>query len=137
MAIKQRNDVGQFLKGSGGRPAGARNKFCAAFLNALASDFDEHGADIIRIVRCEDPSTYLKVVANLVPRELRVEGKPLSDHQLEQMSDDELAAAIEHVRAQLPKEDRPKITTPQGQLYRLENSKDSDANGGPHAKPRS
>jgi hypothetical protein len=121
MAIKQRNDVGQFLKGSGGRPAGARNKFCAAFLNAMASDFDEYGADIIRIVRCEDPSTYLKVVANLVPRELRVEGKPLSDHQLEQMSDDELAAAIEHLRAQL----------------RLENSPDSDANGGPHAKPRS
>jgi len=36
---------------TGGRARGARNKLSQAFLEAFATDFEEHGAEVIRIVR--------------------------------------------------------------------------------------
>ena len=38
---------------TGGRARGARNKLSQAFLEAFAADFEEHGAEVIRIVRME------------------------------------------------------------------------------------
>jgi Family of unknown function (DUF5681) len=53
-----------------GRPAGAKNRLQSDFLHALAEDFREHGAGVIRIARCERPVEYLKIVASLMPNEL-------------------------------------------------------------------
>jgi hypothetical protein len=53
-----------------GRPAGAKNRLQSDFLNALAEDFREHGAGVIRIARIERPVEYLKIVASLMPNEL-------------------------------------------------------------------
>ena len=36
---------------TGGRAKGARNKLSVAFLEAFAADFEEHGAEVIKIVR--------------------------------------------------------------------------------------
>ena len=83
------------LPASRGRPRGSRNKFCREFIEALQRDFQEHGADAIKIVRIEDPSTYLRVCASLMPRELTVETVAAD------LGDDELDNVIERLRNEL------------------------------------
>lgn len=53
-----------------GRPRGARSRLGDTFLNALLNDFDEHGMDAIRRVCEDDPGTYLRILASLLPKEL-------------------------------------------------------------------
>jgi hypothetical protein len=48
---------------------GSRNLLSKAFIDALAKEFQEHGAEAIRIVRVERPHEFLKVVASLLPKE--------------------------------------------------------------------
>lgn len=83
-----------FQPGKSGNPAGrpkeTRNKLGEDFIAALSSDFAEHGSAIIARVRTEAPSAYLKVVASLMSREMKVEtARPLAE-----MSDDELMAIV-------------------------------------------
>lgn len=72
----------------GGRPVGTRLKLQGKFLTALTEDFEAHGVDAIRACRLEDVSTYLKIVASLMPKELEVR-RPLAD-----MSEEDLENAI-------------------------------------------
>ena len=69
-----------------GRPKGSRNKLGEAFLDSLCDDFDKFGIEVIERVRLEHPSTYLKVVAKLLPQQLQIDAKvgvqTLSDEQL-------------------------------------------------------
>jgi hypothetical protein len=60
-----------------GRPIGARVKLTEKYMVALAADFEKHGARVIREVRETDPSTYLRVIASLVPKQLEVDTSPL------------------------------------------------------------
>ena len=53
----------QFKPGNPGRPKGSRNRLSEAFIQALAEDFERHGAAVIERVRIEKPDAYLKVVA--------------------------------------------------------------------------
>lgn len=78
-----------------GRPKGSRNKLGEAFLTALSEDFDTHGTNAIERCRKADPVAYVRVVASLLPKELKVE-QPLGD-----MSDDELARVIDVIRAEI------------------------------------
>jgi hypothetical protein len=55
-----------------GRPKGARNKLGEAFVQCLADDFAEHGAATVERVRTQEPATYIKVIANVLPRETLV-----------------------------------------------------------------
>lgn len=48
----------------------------AAFLAALANDFEAHGKEAVEKVRQEDPSTYLRIFASLAPKELEI-SRPL------------------------------------------------------------
>jgi hypothetical protein len=64
--------TGRFLPGNsgfGGRPKGSRNRHSEVFLSAFAADFEQHGAAVIERVRQEQPSVYLRVAADLLPRE--------------------------------------------------------------------
>jgi hypothetical protein len=75
----------QFKPGNPGRPKGSRNKFGEAFIQALADDFERHGAEVIERVRIEKPEAYLKVIASLLPRDLNLNVSKydhLSDEQL-------------------------------------------------------
>ena len=67
-----RDDKGRFLTGNtgGGRPKGSRNKLGEAFVQALADDFSEHGVVAVERVRQSDPSAYLKIIGNTLPREV-------------------------------------------------------------------
>lgn len=77
----------------GGKAKGARNRLQGKFLNALAEDFEEHGRKAIEACRTQDPSAYIRAIVALMPKELEIH-KPLDD-----LSDDELAAALATVRA--------------------------------------
>jgi len=66
-----------FVKGQpspnpAGRPAGSRNKISSEFIEAMASDFAKHGPAVIADVRENSPRDYLKLVADLVPREFDI-----------------------------------------------------------------
>lgn len=66
-----------------GRPKGSRNKLGEDFIAALAEDFSEHGVAAIVAVRSEKPDAYLKVIASILPRELKVTTEnDLTDDQL-------------------------------------------------------
>ena len=74
-----------------GRPKGSRNKLSEAFIAALNDDFAEHGPAVITQVRAEMPHVYLKVIASLVPKELKLEKEHTG---LADFSDDELMAIV-------------------------------------------
>ena len=63
-----------------GRPPGSRHKIAESFLSALHRHFEEHGVDAIERVCRDDPSTYVRTVAGLLPKEITGEnGQPLLD----------------------------------------------------------
>lgn len=79
----------------GGKPKNARNQLQVTFLNALAKDFDAHGASAIERARIEDPVGYMKVCASLMPKQVE-QLQPLDD-----LTDAELVAGIALLRARL------------------------------------
>lgn len=52
-----------------GRPKGARNKLSEDFIRALAADFEANGVSTIEKLREENPTAYVKTVADLVPKQ--------------------------------------------------------------------
>jgi hypothetical protein len=78
---------------------GARDRLSAAFLTTLADDFDAHGKSVVEKVRTEDPATYLRVMAGVLPKELEV-SRPLDD-----IADAELVELIAIIRAGLVAKD--------------------------------
>jgi hypothetical protein len=76
-----------------GRPKGSRTKLGEEFVAAMQADFKEHGADVIEKVRIERPDAYLKVLASILPKELNV-----NYNQMDELSDDDLAALLDSVR---------------------------------------
>lgn len=95
-APSDKDEKGRFLTGNngGGRPKGSRNKLGEAFVAALHDDFEKHGVETIAKVRDTDPVAYVKVVASLLPKEIKIEAvNDLSDEQLDQRIK-QLAAAL-------------------------------------------
>jgi len=70
-----------------GRPKGARNKLGEQFLEDMQADWLAHGAAAIVAVRETKPDAYLKVVASILPKIVRVE-------DARDLTDDELTARI-------------------------------------------
>ena len=72
-----------FEPGNPGRPKGSRNKLGEAFIEALHDDFNANGVAAIVEVRQTRPHEYLKVIAGILPKELKVSSDiELSDDQL-------------------------------------------------------
>lgn len=66
-----------------GRPKGARNKLGEDFIAALHTDFQNYGVAAIEAVRTEKPDAYLKVIASILPKELKITNESdLTDEQL-------------------------------------------------------
>ncbi|WP_375413077.1 hypothetical protein [uncultured Bradyrhizobium sp.] len=73
----------QFKPGNPGRPKGSRNKLGEDFIAALHDDFEKHGIAAIVAVRQDKPEAYIKVIASILPRELKVTTEnDLTDEQL-------------------------------------------------------
>ena len=80
-----------------GRLRGSRNKLTEAVICALLRDFSKHGEKAIAEVRRTQPAAYLKVLALLVPRELKLE----HTNPVSRLSDEELAAMVEHLEERI------------------------------------
>jgi len=77
--------TGRFVTGNigGGRGKGSRNKLGEEFIQTLYADFQEHGVAAIEAVRTEKPDTYIKVIASILPKELKITNESdLTDEQL-------------------------------------------------------
>jgi hypothetical protein len=85
-----------FEKGQGGRVKGARNKLSMAFVEALAAEFAEFGAEAIRIARIERPTEFIKIIASIMPKEFEI-----VDNRLAAITDEELNVFIEYAQRQL------------------------------------
>lgn len=72
-----------------GRPKGSRNKLSEAFISDLHADWMQHGVEVIKEVREEKPGVYLKLVASILPKDLKV-----NINKYEDQSDAELGERI-------------------------------------------
>lgn len=79
----------------GGKPLGSRNRLQGKFLATLADDFDAHGEQAIKNMRESDPSSYIRAIASLMPKEMEIK-RPIED-----LSDAELAEAIGVIQSYL------------------------------------
>ena len=74
-----------------GRPKGSRSKFAEVFLKDFLADWEANGPDVIQNCRLEDPATYLRVAASILPKELNIkEGESVLETLLEQFGDKQL-----------------------------------------------
>lgn len=76
-----------------GRPKGSRNKLGEAFVAALQDDFLEHGPKVIETVRVEKPDVYLKVIAQVIPKEMTIKTDTFDG-----ITDEQLAAIVAAAR---------------------------------------
>ncbi|WP_421722918.1 hypothetical protein [Bauldia sp.] len=89
--------TGRFVLGNcggPGRPIGSRNKLGEAFLADLHRDWLEHGQAVIARCREEKPDAYLRVIAGLLPRDLK-----LTVNRFDDVSDDELIDRVRQIDA--------------------------------------
>lgn len=97
--IKPPPAVFQFKPGTsgnpGGKPAGARNRLSTKFVHDLLEDFEAHGKEAIQAARTDDPVSYVRVVASLLPKQVE-QSQPLED-----LTDAELVAGIAFLRSRL------------------------------------
>jgi Family of unknown function (DUF5681) len=78
-----------------GRPKGSRNKLSEDFVYDLHESWKTLGKAAIMTVAWTDPSTYLRVVASLVPKDIDV---AVTHVRAERMTDDELLALANRYR---------------------------------------
>jgi hypothetical protein len=83
----------RFVKGQSGnplgKPLGARNKLKEAFWVDFNEAWQKHGQAALSLVAQEDPSTFVKVAASIMPKETELTMREVSAKDL---SDDALAA---------------------------------------------
>ncbi len=87
------------LANPGGKPVKSRNRLQGDFVRRLADDFERFGIYAIARARHMDPVGYVKVCASLMPKELQI------TNPLDEISDEQLDAAIVAVRAILAAQD--------------------------------
>lgn len=71
-----------------GRPKGARHKLTEAFWKDFAGVWETSGKDALEKVVKDDPSTFVRVAASVMPKEFEGTIRTIAASQ---MSDDELA----------------------------------------------
>jgi hypothetical protein len=80
-----------------GKPKGAKNRFSTAFIDDVASAWEENGEKALRILFHEDPGKFVSVCAQLfgylTPKQLNVSSPVLTE-----MENSELEAALQAVR---------------------------------------
>lgn len=73
---------------------GIRTRFTAKFLSDFLHDWEQNGSDAIRIVRIEHPEIYVKIAAQIIPRDLAIE----TSASLNELSEDDLDQMIGQLR---------------------------------------
>lgn len=65
---------GQSGNPHGGRPSNARRIVSDAFVRSMARAWKDRGDEVIRRVIDEEPATFLRVIASLVPKDMTLSG---------------------------------------------------------------
>ena len=90
-----------FKPGVSGNPHGNRHRtrhlLNQEFMQALLLHFRQHGKKAIEKVATEQPASYLKILALLVPREHKVEHR----NALKELSDEQLEAMVEYLKTSM------------------------------------
>jgi len=81
-----------------GRPKGSRNKINQAYIDAIAAEFEAHGVSALEKVRKKMPHVFLRLVAELLPKQVQVE------HSLSDMTDEQLRQRIAELDAAIANE---------------------------------
>lgn len=71
--IARNPETGRFVAGNcgnGGRPKGSRNKLGEAFVEDLYAEWQRSGANALARVAKDDPTAFVRVVAQILPREI-------------------------------------------------------------------
>jgi hypothetical protein len=105
--VQAANLMARFEPGHSGRPKGVRNKLTTKFLTDFLADWDEHGAAAIKMMRIEDPISYVRIAASIVPKDVSIETSSLTE-----LSDEDLDAMINKLRAQIEEERQTIDITP-------------------------
>ena len=79
-----------------GRKPGSRNKLSEAFIFDILQDWEKHGVQAIKSTREQDPATYLRVVASLVPKDVNIKHTLVAE--LEQLTDEQIQTRLEQLR---------------------------------------
>ena len=74
-----------------GRPKGCRDKINEFFLRDVLAAWEEHGVDAINKVAQADPVNFVKVVAGLIPKDVKIDGKIDHEHTHEHRTVSETA----------------------------------------------
>jgi hypothetical protein len=82
-----------FEKGNKGRPLGSRNKYGHAFWVDLEKTWRLGGAAALQKVMKDDPSTFVRVCASLIPKEVEI-----THRQAASLTDEEIIARIAELR---------------------------------------
>ena len=101
--LSERDQGGRFQTGNiggPGRPRRSRNLLGEEFVAAVHRDWAQHGAAVLARVRIENPGSYLRVIASLVPRDVIIQRTPsefddLSDAELVELLQEEARALLE------------------------------------------
>jgi hypothetical protein len=73
-----------------GRPLGSKHRLAESFIRALAESFQQYGPETLERVRQDDPATYLRLVAYLLPKEIKIQPdqQELSSLTAEELQDE-------------------------------------------------
>ena len=83
----------------GGRPKGSRNKLGEDFIKALSEHWSENGESALDACMKQSPSSYVRVVAALLPKELVIRDRSILSDAISKLTDDQLANVITELRA--------------------------------------
>jgi hypothetical protein len=96
MARWSKENPAPYMPNAAGNNGAARVKLQRKYFDALLADFAEHGEAAIKIMRIEEPSAYIRVIASLMPKEFTV-----ADNALGDMSDEDLQPLLARAQAML------------------------------------
>jgi hypothetical protein len=91
MTAPEKDDKGRFLTGNsgGGRHKGSRNKLAEDFITDLHEAWKANGKEVIAAVLADKPVDFLKVIAGVIPKEVKIDRTAVDD-----LGDDEIAAYL-------------------------------------------
>lgn len=85
-----KDDKGRFIRGTKpgpGRPKGSRPKLAEDFIADLHAAWLDKGISVIEAVIAEKPADFLKVVAGVIPKEVKIDRSAVEDIPDAELSD--------------------------------------------------
>jgi hypothetical protein len=85
----------QFKPGNPGRPKGSRNKLGEAFIEDLHIAWEKHGMAAIEATIKNHPAQFLKVIAQVLPKDMNLHVNPY-----DQMTDEQIMERLRVIENQ-------------------------------------